>query len=288
MAVISKIQVGTNGSSYELGDVDARSWIDSYGFLPNNPYLHNAIPRGKNIQEYFDNGSLYTKISNGTFEDLFIGDYWKAKYNGVEKTFRIAGFNIYNIRTHTSDSYTLGNHAVIVPDEILGSCEMNQTNTTVGGYRGSYANKTVIGDPATSGGTSTVNQCLRSIFGNHLLTIKEYLYYSMTDSYNSAAGMGFRGVATISVITDCQAIPMSEVELYGSSIYGSRRGETGFYVTQLPLFRLMPQMKNPGNYNFWLRTISSTEGFCVCGRDGSPRYSIPTGEHDVRPRFVIG
>lgn len=36
---------------------------------------HNSIFRGKNVTSYLTDGTLFTRISSGSFEDLFVGDY---------------------------------------------------------------------------------------------------------------------------------------------------------------------------------------------------------------------
>ena len=282
MATASKLQLTADGTAYELKDAYAR---EALAHFPANSYVHNALPGGKNIQTYFDNGKLYENIANGSFDDLFIGDYFKATYNGVSKTFRLAGFNtLYN----NGDTTFNKNHAVIVPDESLVDSYMNATNVTTGGYLGSYMHKTRIGAVASAGGTGSVNANLYSIFGTHLLTTRELLTNSVNNNAASAAGTGWTGSSNNWEWASCQAVLMSEVELYGANVFSSSGYDTGNANMQLPLFRLMPQMKNPGRYWFWLRNVANSTNFCYCGGNGDSYYTNASSVGGVRPRFVIG
>jgi len=94
--------------------------------FPDNAGAHNSIFRGKNLGSTPD----YTNISNGSFKDMYIGDYWTIN----DVVWRIAAFNYY---INTGDTSLLGNHVVIVPDTSLYSHVMNDSNTTEGGYTGS-------------------------------------------------------------------------------------------------------------------------------------------------------
>ena len=46
-------------------------------FIPveKSAAAHNGIYRGKDLTSYFDSGDMSTAIANGTFENIFIGDY---------------------------------------------------------------------------------------------------------------------------------------------------------------------------------------------------------------------
>ena len=97
--------------------------------LFNNAGAHNAIYRGKNLGTAVTTAQ-YNAIKAGTFDDLYIGDYWVI--NGVN--WRIAAFDYY-YRCGDTDLTT--HHAVIVPDSSLYNHVMNDTNITEGGYVGS-------------------------------------------------------------------------------------------------------------------------------------------------------
>lgn len=282
MALASNLQLEAGGTVYELKDATARQML---AYFPADPNVKNGLARGKNIQTYFDNGKLFDRIADGSLDDLFIGDYWKASYNGVTKTFRIAGFNtLYN----NGDTAFTKPHAVIVPDESLVDSKMNDSNTTTGGYVGSYMHTTTIGAIATASGTTNVNKNLYSIFGSHLLTTRELLTNAINANATAGNGMAWSGASNNWAWTDCQAVLMSEIELYGANVFSSSGYDTGNANMQLPLFRLMPKLKNPGRYWFWLRNVASSTHFCLCGDSGFSGYTDASNVYGVRPRFVIG
>lgn len=100
-----------------------------------NAGYHNSRFRGANL------GTAYAAdqsaaIKAGTFDDLFVGDYWEI--GGVR--YRIAGFNLW---LNTGDVQLTTNHAVIVPDTNLYTAQMNTTNTTDGAY---YQGRKVVPD----------------------------------------------------------------------------------------------------------------------------------------------
>ena len=78
------------------------------GKMPNNAGSHNGIFRGKNLGTSVTQGQ-WTAIQNGTFDDLYIGDYWVI--GGFN--WRIAAFDYY---LNCGDASFTSHHAVIVPD----------------------------------------------------------------------------------------------------------------------------------------------------------------------------
>src|SRR5699024_9521029 len=66
---------------------------------------HNSVYRGKNLGASVT-AEQYAAIAAGTFDDLYIGDYWTI--GGV--TYRIAAFDYY---LHTGDTPCTDHHAVI-------------------------------------------------------------------------------------------------------------------------------------------------------------------------------
>lgn len=107
--------------------------------LFNNAGAHNAIYRGKSLGSTVTTAQ-YAAIKAGTFDDLYIGDYWTI--GGVN--YRIAAFDYY---LNSGDTNCTTHHVVIVPDTCLYNAQMHNTssggwesgaaNTTAGGYVGS-------------------------------------------------------------------------------------------------------------------------------------------------------
>ena len=48
--------------------------------LIDNPYMHRNVFRGKNLGEFITDEQL-AAIRDGSFDDLYVGDYWEI--NGL-------------------------------------------------------------------------------------------------------------------------------------------------------------------------------------------------------------
>lgn len=160
-----------------------------------NAGSHNSIYRGKNLGSTVTQAQ-YTAIRNGTFEDLFIGDYWVI--GGIN--YRIAAFDYF---FNTGDINCTTHHVVIVPDKCLYTAKMNDTNTTQGGYAGSKMYRTELNRAKTM---------VKSAFNNNIL--KHRLYLSTATANNAISnGAWF----------DSEVNLMNEQMIYGG-------GDTYVYI----------------------------------------------------------
>ena len=115
---------------------------------------HNSIYRGKNLGTSVTY-KQWTAINAGTFNDLYIGDYWTI--GGVN--YRIAAFDYY---LHTGDTECTAHHVVIVPDKSFYRGTMNDSNVTTGGYYGSKMKTSKLANALAT---------VKAAFGaNHILT----------------------------------------------------------------------------------------------------------------------
>jgi hypothetical protein len=226
--------------------------------FPNNAGAHNSIFRGKNLGSTPD----YTNITNGSFKDMYIGDYWTI--NGIN--WRISAFNYYR---NTGDSLVPGNHIVIVPDTSLYSHVMNDTNITTGGYTGSKMYLEGLEEAKT---------IINNAFSGHVVTFRRYLSNATTD-----------GKASAGAWVDSTVDLMNEVMVYGSIVNGaSTYGlyNIGTEKSQLPLFALNPQSINT-RYSYWLRDVASAARFALVDHTGSARHYNASVSSAVRPAFLI-
>ena len=95
---------------------------------------HNGIFRGKCLGTSVTDAQ-WAEIKAGTFNDMYIGDYWTI--DGVDWV--IAAFDYY---FGTGDIECTAHHVVIVPRGVLYNAPMNSTHTTDGAYFGSAMHKT--------------------------------------------------------------------------------------------------------------------------------------------------
>lgn len=232
--------------------------------LFNNAGAHNAIYRGKNLGASVTTAQ-YNAIKAGTFDDLYIGDYWVI--NGV--TWRIAAFDYY-LRCGDTDLTT--HHAVIVPDNSLYDHVMNDTNTTDGGYVGSKMYKE---------GLESAKITIKAAFSGHVLSHRIYLTNAVANGKPSAGAW-----------CDSEVDLMCEEMVYGGGIF--RPTSDGSTVpanyrvekSQLPLFAHRPDLISNRVY-YWLRDVVTAAHFALVATDGHAG-SIDAGYSvGVRPAFCI-
>lgn len=273
---------------------------------------HN-VPRlvPKDITAYYNDGSLWKRLEGtggySLYEDIYVGDYFKMSRaisaQNPDSTLQLTGSQYVTIASigglaHNGDNIGLTpNHLVMVPGQGFGDTQhfgrsrMNPTNTTVGGYKGSEMNTTVLGAVATSGSTATgatINQQLYAEFGSHLKTTRELISKSINASgYNRFGTSG--GCSNGWEWGSYQAILMSEIEVYGSIVWSSSAYDTGTANHQFELFAHSKSAINNRSAWYWLKDVASAASFCYCDRYGFANCgSASYAGNYVRPRFVIG
>lgn len=226
---------------------------------------HNAIYRGKYL------GSTVTEaqwaaIKAGTFEDMYIGDYWTI--GGVN--YRIAAFDYY-YRAGDTDMTT--HHVTLVPDANMYTHVMNDTNITTGAY---------VGSKMYTEGLTQAKTTINSAFGEaHVLNHRQYLQNATTDGYASGGSW-----------YDSTVELMTEQNVYGGKIFSNIQNGTALansYTvdkSQYPLFAFRPDMISNRQW-FWLRDVVSASGFADVNDYGNADSRRASGAHGVRPAFSI-
>ena len=242
--------------------------ISGGGALADNAGAHNGIYRGKYLGAEVT-AAQYEAIDAGTFEDLYIGDYWTI--GGVN--WRIAAFD-YWLNTGDTGKECTTHHVVIVPDTVLYSAAMNSSETTSGAYVGSKMYTTNLVQAKT---------IVNNAFGSaHVLNHSECLPNAVTNGYTSSAAWYDTTVAL-----------MNEQMVYGCRVYGNVINGTNLPTlntnskTQLPLFALEPSRLGTGVW-WWLRDVASSKQFAkisitgAATEHGAMDYTV-----GVRPVFGI-
>ena len=232
--------------------------------LFNNAGAHNAIYRGKNLGTSVTTAQ-YNAIKAGTFDDLYIGDYWVI--NGV--TWRIAAFDYY---LRCGDTNLTTHHAVIVPDSSLYDHVMNDTNTTDGGYVGSKMYKE---------GLESAKTTIKAAFSGHVLSHRIYLTNAV------ANGKPFAGAWY-----DSEVYLMCEEMVYGGGIFRpTSDGSTipaNYRVekSQLPLFAHRPDLIS-NRISYCLRDVVTAGTFAIVFYTGNAYFTGASYSYGVRPAFCI-
>ena len=228
--------------------------------------FHNSIFRGKNLGTSLTTAQS-AQITAGTFDDMFIGDYWVI--NGVN--WRIADFDPYY---RCGDSASLGHHIAVVPDSSLYFTMWNETNDTSTGYVGSAIRANI---KATSASDAGAEEKVIAAFGDaHVMSYRAI--YPTTYADGAATGWAW---------TDARVELMNEVEVYGCNVWSSMPGyETGINKRQLSLFRLSPQFINI-RADWWLRSVRSATNACNVHANGNANNNSASNSRGVRPLSLI-
>ena len=241
--------------------------------LFNNAGAHNAIYRGKSLGSTVTTAQ-YAAIKAGTFDDLYIGDYWTI--GGVN--YRIAAFDYY---LNSGDTNCTTHHVVIVPDTCLYNAQMH--NTSSGGWESGAANTTAGGYVGSDMYKSNLEQAkttIKSAFSGHVLKRRIYLTNAVAN-----------GRASGGAWCDSEVDLMCEQMVYGSGIFSpvsdGSNVPANYRVekSQLPLFQHEPSRICNRN-NWWLRDVITASSFAYVG-NGSANYSDASNSHGVRPAFCI-
>ncbi len=257
-----------------LSDAEYNKYIEAGKSLHRNTY------RGKDITSYYTDGSLYTRISNGSFEDIYVGDYINA--NGV--TWLVADIDNY---LHTGDQELTKHHATIIPAVPLMNAQMNTTDTTEGGYVGSKMVTTTLPSLVASNGV------IGKTFSSHILEYRSVLSNGINaTTTNNKMGGDFRGASNSFAFYSRKVDLMSEMNVFGGTIHSSSRYDTGIDSRQYALFQLKPEFINSyGNirFRYWLKDIARYETYAVVDVTGASGDAIANNsDMGVRPRFLIG
>ena len=258
----------------------------------NNPYLgtsrddllrimtapnagaHNAVYRGKRLGTE-PKEAEYAAIDAGTFDDMYIGDYWDK--GGVN--YRVAAFDYF---LNSGNPNCTTHHVVIVPDTCLYNAQMHNTssgsyedgasNTTAGGYSGSDMYKTNLANAKTT---------IKSAFSGHVLKHRIYLTNAVAN-----------GRASGGAWCDSEVDLMCEQMVYGSGIFSpvsdGSNVPTNYRVekSQLPLFQHEPS-RICNRAAWWLRDVITASDFAGVSRDGNAACGSASLSIGVRPAFCI-
>lgn len=255
-------RVSTDGNGHVL-DTDFLTAAEGFSChditeLPEMPNagFHNSFYRGKDVTNKLTDGSFWTAISSGTFEDLFVGD-WFLKNN---HKYVIAGFNIYY---NNGDTAFTSPHVVCVPaiNDVLCAAEfknkkLKETSDTTGGYAA------LLTEPVFT----AIGTLLESEFGDHLAEHRELLSSEMKADVSNGPYPASTGAASNWSWTSVKFSLMTELEILGTTLYTSSGYDIGTGKVQLPLFKftkkIIEESRVSGTeFGVWTRCVASHVAF---------------------------
>lgn len=242
--------------------------------VPKNAGAHNGIYRGKDITDLFYNGTLSQQIAAGTFDDVFIGDYIIGKVS--KRKYLVADINY---RLNMGDTECKTPHILMIPERIMGTAKMNDTNITTEAYVGSKMYKEYL---------APFKAVIQNDFEtSHIVQHRNLFANTVTNGYESA-GAWFDSTIEL----------MNEIMVYGSNIFHNVQNGANLAYNytmdkqQLSLFRLKPALTVARNdagdrYWYWLRDVVSASNFAGVSSSGDANCSSASGAGGVRPAFLI-
>lgn len=233
--------------------------------MRENAVNHRNVYRGKNLGTSVTSAQK-AAIQAGTFDDLFIGDYWVI--NGA--TWVIADMDYFY---NCGDTTFTKHHLVIVPNGKLYDAKMNDSDVTTGGY---------VGSKMYNENLNSAKATISAAFGDMVLSHREYLTNAVTDGYPSAGGW-----------FDSTVELMNEIMVYGAYVHAPANNEvtthTRYTVAkqQLSLFALNPKAINDRT-TIWLRDVVSATDFAIVVGNSIAYHGGASNSIGVRPEFCIG
>lgn len=238
----------------------------------------NGYYRGKNlgtIASVADADAFNTAhgLSAGTFDDIFVGDEITIKDGTYNAVWLVAGIDWDYNKGDTAS----GHGILLIPKAPLYNDQMNSTNVTTGGYKGSAMHTTKLPALVTK---------LQTVLGSHLKKRRVLISNSVNTSIASMAGEGWTGASNGWEWVDIYAVLPSEVEVYGSTVFSSSFRDVGEACQKLPIFNFI----NPvyfSRWALWLRAVASSPNFCVVGSHGHAHGNNASNSFGVRPLIYL-
>ena len=267
-----------------------------YAAFPDGAEAHNAMWGGRDITAAFNNGTVSANIANGTFKDIFPGDYITKQVtipqvladDGTTELFAGGTYTVnwvvadcdYWINKGDPGNVMTTHHVAIVPQAPIFNARMNATNTTEGGYAGSEMFKNII--PACA--TGIVNA-----FGSsHILTFRDGITNSVDTSHGSSGLPQFTGTpGWWGVMVSVQCNLMSEKMVYGAPICAAGAMDNTMATRQMSAFRLSEKLIHYGRSFWWLRDVVLSSNFAIVYGYGYAAAAYASYGDGVRPFALL-
>ena len=270
------------------------SAITIYDLVPDGAANHRNFYRGKDLTAAFNAGTLSANIANGTFRDIFPGDYITKqitvpqilKADGTteyiaQKTytvnFVIADLDIW---LNHGDVATTAHHVAIVPQSVVFNSYMNETNVTTGGYLGSFMNTNVM--PAFATG-------LQNAFGSaHILQFRFLDTKAVNNDLKSGGIVNYTGATYWGGHdwTSHYCHLMLETMVYGAPITASCAADEIMGGVQFAAFRLNSNLVY-NRQNYWLSDVVSSAHFARVDGNGYAGALNASFVYGVRPFALL-
>ena len=259
---------------------EVRALISAEAKIASLAAAHNSIYRGADLTSYWNSGQMSVDIQAGNFSNIYPGDYILKDITIDGTTYSNVKFIVMDLdyHLHCGDYETTAHHVVIMPEEALGSAQMNAEHTTAGGYLGSkmwteHMPKVTAGFEAAFGAA-------------HILEHRELLSNAMDANLKSNAYDGWSGATSGWAWASVKANLANENMIYGAPVLSSSLFDTGECNSQLAAFRLNHGLICSKRYWWWLRSVAGASYFCDVS-DGGDADDGDAASGGVRPIALL-
>lgn len=234
---------------------------------------HRNIYRGKNLGNVVTDEQL-AAIRDGSFKDLYIGDYWIDTENNV--TWLIADLNYWWRAISSNPSFIEKKNVTIIPNKGLYLSKIHNTNTNHIGFIDTDLYKT---------GLDKAKTMIFSFFGEDNVLYHSSFISNAVEDDNIVAG----------IFTEEQVTLMNQIMVFGSiekpqlvtnptlSTYSTSD------LFQLSIFKLNPTLAmNPKKNDWWLIDLLRYNIYATVSQHGQIGGNYMTVSNDIRPVFAIG
>ena len=225
----------------------------SLGTWSSVSQVNNFLAEYTHANDY--RGESHTPLSLGNYLTIQDGTY--------NASWVIVGFDTELNRGDTACGYGISLIPYVYNDKMTSY--MNSTNTTTGGYQGSYMHNTTLPNIANK---------LRNVLSTHM--IERRILTSNVVSNGASSNWSWES-QYLSLL--------SEVQVYGSAVWGSGY-DVGEACNKLPIFNYINFVAF-SRHGFWLRAVTSASFFANTYLYGHADASIASGVLWVRPLLYI-
>lgn len=258
------------------------------------PYLngeaHADYFRMKDITDEYYNGNLKAEIAAGNFLNVHPGDYIIGKTTGTK--YWVAECDHW---FNKGDTAMTTHHLTIIPYQLMGVSTLlwagrtqnggTTSNTTQGMCPWSVASGQNPQSTTAQGQNVTMayvnswikttalaryyNEWLKADFDTaDVLSFRNLLGNNYDANCLSAGHPAWKGATTGWAWADSYCDLMSEVEIYGSTVWGSSGFDVGCQRDQLAMFKLAGYENFFPRMTIWLKAVVSSSVAASCGSDG--------------------
>lgn len=256
---------------------------DSKGYC-DNAGQHNSLYLGRDLTAYFDSGRMSAAIADGSFENIYPGDYIikDVTVNGTlyeNVKFIVGDCDYYYMR---GDTPTNKHHVLMISESNIGTAKLHNAGTST-----NYVASTMFGTTMPLYAAGIEAAFTDEDNNNHVLTHRENLANGFDDNMASMAGAGRTGASSGWNYQSVSVNIPSEVMLYGTHIAGSSFFDIGNCNRQIAAMRLNPSLDHVASQSCWTRTAVAAAVYATSDAQGHENIANVGTSLGVRPYFLL-